>query len=79
MTTDEMRLVALTDVAQILGCSVSHVRALVDRGILPAARDTRGRRLFLQPDVVALRDARAKATKKAKPKLDLRSKKLAQE
>ena len=73
MRSDEMRLVALTDVSELLSCSVSHVRALQDRGELPAARDTRGRRLFFLPDVLRLKAARerAKATQpvKGKPRL----------
>lgn len=59
--TTEIQLMAISDVALALECSASHVRNLIDRGELPAARDTRGRRLCFVSTVEKYKAEREKA------------------
>jgi helix-turn-helix protein len=47
----EADLLALTDVARMLGKSLTGARMMIDRGEIHAFRDSRGRRLVLRVDL----------------------------
>ncbi len=53
-----MKIWALKDVATTLGLTPSRVQQLADQGKLPAVRDTSGRRIFFEDDILAAKALR---------------------
>ena len=68
MTQAEPKYLTITEVSRITGYCVSHLRALVDRGVVSPARTNGGVRLFTREDVGRLqarRDHTARPAKRA--------------
>ena len=68
---EETQLLAPRDVARRLGLSTSRIIQLDREGVLPAMRDSAGRRLY-DPDLVE-RFARARRARLARQKAEQRS------
>ena len=64
MNQPEPTFLTITEVSRITGYCVSHLRELVDRDVVKAARTSTGVRLFTREDVGRLQARRERTAKR---------------
>ena len=73
MHNEEAVLLGLEGAAKVIGISITHLRNLADRKLIPSLRDSAGRRLFLPVDVDRFKEQREQAENGRKVKLKLKT------
>jgi hypothetical protein len=66
---NEAAVYGLKGGSEVMEMSVSYLRTLADRGVVPSFRDDSGKRLFLLQDLLAYKERREKNGGKLKLKL----------